>query len=270
MFTKTSAEALLALGGAIIFLSFGVWFLILSSHTQQGVPLPQEKADVLTDKSDFELGQYYFNHDDSPEGPYDLSLAQMYFEKEIAENPTGNPLLWYQSGRIDFINGDFDRALEKFDMQIEYFGDDVPNVYYMIGLTYGFKARATHSDEDWKRAEEAFKTFMEYYPEAAWPRIDLAWVYFSQGKFQEMKPLLEEGIWYEANNPWLLNMYGLALFNTGDKEMAREYFIFARELADELTVEEWGLSYPGNDPDMWDEGLSEFRSTIERNIALVN
>ena len=219
-------------------------------------------------ESNFELGQYYFNHDVDPAPPYDLKKAQYFFERAITKNPKENNLLWYQSGRVDFINGNFDSALFKFAKQREYFRDEVPNVYYMIGLTYGYKARKTGNSEDWQNAEAGFKKVISFFPKAPWPYVDLSWLYFSQGKYTEMKPLLEKALGYEANNPWLLNMYGLALLNTGDKKMAHEYFLFAQEESMNLTIEDWGKSYPGNNPELWGAGLLEFRTLIGKNVAL--
>lgn len=261
---KIPAVVLLAIGGSCIFFSFGTFLLLLSvQHIQLNAQIAEFQNTPF-----FELGQYYFNSDDNPSGPYDLVTAQYYYEQEIARAPKENNLLWYQSGRVDFINGDFDNAIEKFDKQIEYFGDEIPNVHYMIGLTYGYKARKTDDVAHWRLAEEAFGKSIEFFYEAPWPRVDLAWIYFAQGKYEQMKPVLEEGFLYEANNPWLLNMYGLALLNTGDKDMAHEYFTFAKEIAGKMTVSNWGRSYPGNDPESWEEGLNEFKELIQKNIDL--
>lgn len=258
-------EYLLAIGGSIIFFIFGMALLHAYLYeVQDSDVLPKE----LEGKSNFDIGQYYFNHDDDPAGPYDIVKAQQYYLKEIALDPKGNNLVWYQSGRIDFINGDFETALEKFDKQIEYFGDTVHNVYYMIGLTYGYKARISDLQEDWKAGEDAFITFIDYSPQAPWSRVDLAWIYFSQGKYEEMLPVLEEGLVYRPDNPWLLNMYGLALLNTGDKNAAKEMFMNAKKQADLLTTDEWGRAYPGNDPLAWEQGLAEFRHIIEKNLQV--
>jgi tetratricopeptide (TPR) repeat protein len=253
-FQNIRARVLLLVGGVLIFVTFVFLFFFESQWVIQG-----DIAYKLQKASNFEKGQYYFNNGDTPSGAYDLVKAQYFYEKAILKDPKDNPYAWYQSGRIDFINGDFDSALEKFSKQIEYFGDTVANVYYMVGLTYGYKARATNSPEDWKQAEDNFKKSISFLYEAPWPYVDLAWVYFS---------VLEKGLTYEANNPWLLNMYGLALLNTGNRAMAREYFIFAGELAAKVTVEEWGRSYSGNNPATWGLGLTEFRTLIAKNIAL--
>lgn len=262
MFSQQKSGIILAAAGIAVFAcAFIFWQSALRAPAD---PLPRE----LQGKSSFDIGQYYFNQTGDPHGPYDLTKAQYYYERAIGENPKGNKYLWYQSGRIDFINGDFDRALQKFNAQQRYFGDQVPNVYYMMGLTYGYKARQSNDPKDWANAELWFKKAVEYFYQSPWPRVDLAWLYFSEGKYQEMKPLIEEGFAYSGNNPWLMNMYGLALLNTGDKDMAREYFKFASDIASTMTPEEWGTSYPGNDPRAWGQGLAEFKNVLASNLAL--
>ena len=220
----------------------------------------------LTDS--FELGQYYFNHGDQADGKYNLEKARQFFGEALEKNPEGNKLAWHQLGRIDFLEGEFDEAIYKFEKQIEYFGDQIPNVYYMLGLTYGYQARDTGYEIAWQNAEENFIKYLSYDPLSPWARVDLGWIYFAQGKYELMVDLLEVGLTYHPDNPWLLNMYGLALLNTGEPDKARQYFIWAQSAADQLTIEEWGESYPGNDPDVWGRGLGEFREIIAKNIEL--
>jgi tetratricopeptide (TPR) repeat protein len=258
---KISGDILLVLGGLCLFGGFGLLFPSFSS------PVHPEETD-LSGMSAFDRGQYYFNSGDNPSGVYDLALARANYEAAIAADPKGSPIQWYQLGRIDFLEGKFDAALQKFQTQIEYFDDRVPNVYYMIGLTYGYKARAENDTASWEKGEEAFETFITYAPESPWPRVDLAWLYFSQGKFDAMLPLLTEGLQYRPENPWLLNMYGLALLNTGDREGAHEALAKAKAAADALTLEDWGRSYSGNNPATWAQGLAEFRGVIEKNLSL--
>lgn len=221
-------------------------------------------------ESDFLLGDYYFNHGPDADGTYNLELARHHFEKALADNPAGDSLAWYQLGRIDFLEGKFDAALYKFDQQIQYFGDSQPSVYYMIALTHGYRARMWEREESWKAAADNFRRYLDFDPDSPWARTDLAWVYFAQGKYQEMLSPLKVGLEKNPDNPWLLNMYGLALLNTGEKEKAREQFIRAKEMAGKLTAEEWGQSYPGNDPSAWSQGLREFRQAIEVNLNLAS
>lgn len=223
----------------------------------------------IDDQDPFYLGQYYFNHDDDPAGPYDLVLAREYFEKAISEDPEGHPLQWYQLARIDFIEGKFHAALYRLDKQIEYFGDSVPNVYYMVGLTNGYKARRGGDQEDWEKGAEGFEKYLEYDQGSPWARTDLSWIYFAQGKYKEMIPVLEEGLLFHPEHAWLLNMYGLALMNTNRRDEAKEQFLKARVSASKLTVTDWGKAYPGNNPEDWTQGLKEFQGAIEKNLALL-
>jgi tetratricopeptide (TPR) repeat protein len=264
-FLKFKPLILLILIG-LIFSSVALTILFLNEK------LNPEPHSIQTEPSSelnyFQKGQYYFNHDDDPAPPYDLKKAREYFDLAALENPKDNALLWYQLGRIDFLEGKFNSALYKFEKQLEYFGDQVPNVYYMIGLTYGYKARSLGEESDWEKAAEGFKKYLEFDPESPWARTDLSWVYFAQGKYELMIPVLEEGLTYTPYNPWLLNMYGLALLNTDKNEAAKKQFILAKEHASLLTPEIWGRSYPGNNPKDWAQGLTEFQEAINKNIEL--
>jgi tetratricopeptide (TPR) repeat protein len=228
--------------------------------TQGSIPLPSEERD------DFILGEYYFNQIPS-DYPYDAEKAKYHYEQFLA-NGGEHLFVHYQLGRLYFIEGDFGRALKELDTQYEKYGNELPNVHYMLGLTYGYKARMYGDKEDWHKAEQSFQEFIRLMPTAPWSRVDLAWVYFSQGKFVEITPLVTEGLVYAPSNPWLHNMYGLALLNTGEKELAHEHFLKAQEFAKPLTTEDWGRSYPGNDPRLWEMGLKEFRTLIDTNVAL--
>lgn len=201
-------------------------------------------------------------------GTYSLYCAQYAYWRSIEASTTPNVRVWYQLGRIDFLMADYNSALAKFNRQIQLWDDAIPNVYYMVGLTNGYLARTTKSASDWARAETGFQKFLELYPENPWARTDLAWVFFAQGKFDEMKPVLTDGLAFHSEHPWLLNMYGLALLNTGERERAHVYFLRARENAERLTPEMWGESYPGNDPASWPIGLNEMRKAIDHNIAI--
>ena len=61
------------------------------------------------------LGNYYFNG-----GAYDLEKSKQAYEKAIGAS-TSTPPLWahYQLGRIYFVEGDFERALEEVNKELE-------------------------------------------------------------------------------------------------------------------------------------------------------
>ena len=225
-------------------------------------------GEVRTESDAFTLGQYYFNHDDDPAGPYDLGLARAHYLNALEAGEDSNKLLWYQLGRIDFLEGRYDVALWRFGRQLELFGEELPNVYYMLGLTYGYRARETGFPEDWQRAEENFSEAVAQFPEEPWPKVDLAWIYFSQGKYEEMRRFLQSSLTEHGDNAWYLNAFGLSLLHTGERDTAHEYFKLAAEEAALLTTYDWGQSYPGNDPGSWERGLAEMRQAIAHNIEI--
>jgi len=205
-----------------------------------------------------EIGDYYFNADG--DGVYDLEKAQVYFKKALDLDPRV-PLAWYQLARIDFLNGDFGDALFKMNKHISVHGDSLPNVYYMRGLIYGYD----------NQLEVAEKNFLKYlsYDKFSWAAYtDLAWVYFRQGKYEETKKIAERGLEKNAGNPWLLNMYGVALLNLGDKKSAYATLEQALSRAKKIQLIDWARAYPGNDPRVAEEGIKAMLEAIEYNLTL--
>ncbi len=265
----TSPRRWLVLGGHLLGIAVVALLVLMPVGYQTYSTRDNEPRELPNDLSDFLRGDYYFNHGPYADGTYDLVKAREHYERALSVQPLGDSLAWYQIGRIDFLEGKFDAAIYKFEQQLALFGDEqLPGVYYMLGLTYGYRARYENNTADWDRAAEYFNQYLARDPESPWAATDLAWVYFAQGKYEAMLPILETGLSHNPDNPWVHNMYGLALLNTGKREEARTHFIQAREQAAALSVEDWARSYPGNDPRVWDEGLAEFRSTIERNLTL--
>lgn len=266
-----SIIALILVGASIFFLLHIKVETETNPSTDTPITTDEKPASEQPDTEDpFVLGQYYFNHGDKADGTYDLVKARQYFNQAVTEDPKSHLLAWHQLGRIDFLEGKFEAALFNFHKQIEHFSDQLPNVYYMLALTYGYQARMEEIDSAWGKAESNFRKYLTYDPQSPWARVDLAWVLFAQGKYQEMKDPLEVGLLHHPDNPWLLNMYGLALLNTGEIAKAKQYFNWALSEADQLTEAEWGKSYPGNDPAIWGRGLEEFRGIIRSNIELTN
>lgn len=169
-----------------------------------------------------------------------------------------------------FVQGHLDHALFAFGEQQRYFQDEIPNVHYMTGLTYLFIARQSSNEHDWQQAARGFTTFLFFYPDNIWARVDLATVYFGQGQFEEMLPVLRPAIQSDPDNPWVLNMLGLALLRQGDRNGARERFAAALMHAEALTPTDWGRVNPGNDPAERDEGLRAFIDTIQHNLELID
>lgn len=219
----------------------------------------------------FEKGGYYF--DSARPGTYDPALARDFYSRVIRDesertNDAEVVMAWYQLGRIDFIEGRFDAAIYKFNHVINNLDAGLDSAYYMLGLAHGYKAKFTGIAAEWERSARAFETFLERRPESPWGRTDLAWVYFAEGRYEKMLPVLEEGLAYEPDNPWLLNMHGLALLNLDRPEEALASLEKAEALVDGLSTQDWGRAYPGNDPGTWHIGLASFQEAVAKNREL--
>lgn len=206
-----------------------------------------------------EIGNYYFNTHGS--GVYDLEKAKEYFDKAIEIDPLV-PEAWHQSARIDFLNGDLNEALFKIDRQIEIFGEEHMASYYIRGLIYGYQ-------KEFEKAEENFLVFLDWSPGNWATNNDLAWIYFQKGEYQKAADFAGRGLEHAPNNPWLLNLKGIALLNLGEKDTARGLFEQALAEAKLLTSADWELAYPGNDPRIAGQGLTEMVEAIEFNLNLV-
>lgn len=234
----------------------------ISLYTWDNYRLFPQTTIVLSGDADFavEIGNYYFNglHN----GVYDLEKAEKYFKVALAIDPEVKNA-WFQLSRIDFLRGDFYLALWKINKQIEIHGDSKDNVYYIRGLIYGY-------DRQFEKAEKDFITFLKY-REKSWAGYnDLAWIYFQQGKYEKAEEAARDGLVYHPTNMWLLTMRGVSLLNLGRKEEARGELEEALTGAKKLTEEDWHMAYPGNDPRIAKQGLSEMVKAIEHNIALVD
>jgi len=250
--------------GSAGFFILGVLVFPSTYYVATLVPdMPVTSQGLAEDASDFEKAEYYF----SPEN-YDLAKARQYYEASIRVNPEENIFQWYQLARINFIQGEFDTALHNLDKQVESHEDAVPNVYYMYGLIYGFRADLYDRTRDFELAEENFNKFLEYFPTNVWGRIDLSWIHFSQRDFKSMLTALDPVYAEEQDNPWFLNMYGLALMNTGDLDQAVKHLIRAKELSKSLVPEDWSKVYPGNNPKDYQTGLDEFMLALQLNLDL--
>lgn len=195
------------------------------------------------------------------EGAYDLDRAERYVQKGLEIDPMV-PTAWHQLARIDFLRGDLRGAIAKADTQIALHGDAYMPTYYVRGLAYAFNGQLAQGEED-------FKKFLAWKPESWAAHNDLAWIYFRQGKYEEMRTHTEAGISLVPRNPWLLMMHGVALMNTGERAEAAAYFARAQEEVEHVTPEVWMRMYPGNDPAIAEQGIRELKETIEMNSALV-
>lgn len=204
-------------------------------------------------------GNYYFNV--GGDGRYDLKKAERYFRKALEIDPAVSDA-WHQRARIDFLRGDFDGALAKINTQIELHGDSLMSSYYIRGLIYGYT-------KDFANAEKDFLKFLEW-EKMNWATYnDLSWIYFQQGDYEKTLKTAEAGLAYHPNNPWLLNMAGISSLNLDDIDNARAYLEKALVWAETLTEKDWHKAYPGNDPRVAGQGITEMKEAIHANLNLV-
>ncbi len=220
-------------------------------NTKLATILDPNNADLA-----FTIGEYYFNH-----GDYDIAQAKQYYERAIVLRPDFLEA-HYQLGRIHFINGKFQSALDEIHIALGL-NPEFKQAYYMYGLINGYAG-----DPD--QAIYGFSEFIKR-DDFNWAGYnDLAWIYFQKGDYVKTKEVAAKGLEKAYGNPWLNNIYGVALLNLGEKEAARTALSTALESISLMTPNDWGRSYPGNNPSIYSQGLAETRKTIEHNLALLD
>lgn len=202
-----------------------------------------------------DIGSYYFGH-----GAYDLGRASRAYARVLVLDPT-NRDAHYQLGRIAFLDGDFPRAIEHIDQAV----DRDPNfakAYYMKGLILGYRGSLIE-------AVEYFERYIRLVPDSWAGYNDLAWLQFQLGRYSETLAATTKGLAHSPENVWLLNMHGLALMNLDRRDEAKDFFLRAKRLSDQMLPQDWGRAYPGNDPAIYPEGLERMREAIDHNLGLL-
>jgi len=265
IFSAIGLGVLIALMGVVIFYYYRAELgsvLWKTFRLAQPAILLNEDAQLALD-----IGNYYLNAGNT--GVYDLEKAQKYFNKSLEIDPSiSGP--WLKLGTIDFLGGYFWSAIAKFNKQLEFHGDMnarfFMRTHYMRGLTFGYIGFLGDAKADflnllvWNKGLEN-ETSWAYYN-------DLAWIYFQMGDYQRTEEVAEEALLSYPDNPWLLNMRGVALLNLERKDVARTILSRAIEEGRKLTEEDWKRAYPGNDPRLAGQGLSAMIEALEFNLSL--
>lgn len=192
---------------------------------------------------------------------YNVKLAQIFFVQ--AANPLfGNqlPFAHYQLCRTHFIKGDFDRALMEAKKELELFPEN-KRTHYMLGLIYGY----THTET---LAIEEFSKFIEWKPDTWAGRNDKAWLEFRIGHIDNAIQTIQP-VSHLTDNAWVQNTYGVLLMNKERYLEAKKAFLYAQVAVNSMTEKDWGKAYPGNDPRIYNEGLSAMKLSIENNLKLL-
>lgn len=192
---------------------------------------------------------------------YDVNRAEKFFYLAAHENPK-LPYVYHELARISFLRGDFVKAMAQINTQINNQGDSTPNSYYVRGLIEGFLGDYDHSIED-------YKYFLKFDPQD-WAGInDCAWVMLKAHRPQDAADLTAGGLQYLPNNPWLLNTNAIALYQTGNIELARTRIAAAQQRIQLLRDSDWLRAYPGNDPLVAKIGMETFKKAVATNYSVI-
>ena len=192
---------------------------------------------------------------------YDLDMSEYFFKKLSKQDPV--PMFTnYQLSRINFIRGDQQAAIIYANKEIELYPENC-RTKYIRGLAYGYS-------ENLKGAIKDFEDFNVCFPGVWAGHNDLAWLYFRDGQLEKALETLEDSAKLNPENPWIQNGYGVMLLNTKKYAEAKEALTLAKTASDKMNEQDWGKNYPGNNPLIYNQGLSAMRSTIEENLKLVD
>ena len=170
------------------------------------------------------------------------------------------PYAHHQLSRTYFIQGDFDTAISEANKELEIHPED-GGTYYILGLTYGYMNQE-------KKAIDSFSKYIDFNPKTWAARNDKAWLQFRIGDIDGALATISP-VALNKNNPWVQNTLGTLFLNKKNYKGAQEAFLNAKRVADSMTEEEWGIGYPGNDPRIYNIGLSAMRKSIENNLKLL-
>ena len=219
-----------------------------------------ERKETISDFY-YTRGLYYFG-----KGSYDLPAARHAFEEALVHSGGHYRSAYLEIARTYFVEGDFSSALIEADAELANYPDN-NRAHYVEGLIYGFR-------NQYIQAEEQFKTYITNEPYPSWaPYNDLAWVYFSEGDYADAAQTAWQGMQHPIEAPfsaWLENSYAVAEMNLGKYAEAEKYFLLAQKDFAAMTPAQWGISYSGNNPIQYGQGLTQARQAIAENLVLVH
>lgn len=194
---------------------------------------------------------------------YNVQAAQFFFIE--ATNPMVGKVpefTHYQLSRTYFIQSDFETALLEAHKELDLYPNN-KRTYYILGLTYGY----LHQE---KEAIDAFSVFIENYPDSWAARNDKAWLQFRVGDIDGALTTIQPVVEKYKETPWVANTYGVLLLNKGKYKEAKESFQLGLATVTKMSPSDWGRAYPGNNPNIYLEGYTQTKQTLEKNLALAN
>lgn len=200
------------------------------------------------------IGDYYLQENQN------ISRALRTYRHALEEDPKIQ-YAHHQLSRIYFIHGDFENAQKEINEELKLYPNDFRSLY-VRALNEAFSGDMTSAEEDFRKSLELDPTEWGTYN-------DLSWVLAKQGQFDESAEIARLGIERVLNgaeNPWLWNALGVALFNRNEYASAKDAFINAGQYADRLTEESWHRAYSANSRSSVPGALASFKEDIKKNI----
>ncbi len=213
---------------------------------------------LLSSSAQLQLGNVFFG---KVPKLYNITLAHFFFKH--ASYPLfgrAEPYAHYQLSRTYFIQGKLNISISEAEKELEEYPENI-RTHYILGLTYGYLNQEV-------LAIEHFSKFIEANPTSWAARNDKAWLEFRIGKIDDALKTVEP-IAHDIKNPWVQNTYGTLLMNKGRYAEAKEAYLHAKRITDEMTEESWGKAYPGNDPRIYGVGFSAMKQSIANNLHLI-
>ena len=190
---------------------------------------------------------------------YDIDRAELLYKEAIALD-AAHALAYHQLARIAFLRGGFYKALGLIDASIVLQGEPInPSSYYVRGLILGFMGR-------YDEAAQNFEVFLAKYP-SNWAAVnDYAWALLKAERAREVVDVVGKALENSPTNPWLLNTYAIALYETGAYTDALLAAQKAKATVTDVSEEDWLIAYPGNDPEIARDGVAAFKNAIAENM----
>lgn len=193
---------------------------------------------------------------------YNVTFAQFFFQR--ATHPlvgTPCPFAFHQLSRTHFIQGNLEKSLTYAKQELTLYPEHKAT-YYVMGLTYGY----LNQEAD---AINTFREYLEYKPTSWAGRNDMAWLQFRTGDIVGALDTINPAYDMYPNNPWVLNTYGVILMNLGVYDEAKRVLELGSTISMNMTEDEWGRAYPGNNPAVYKSGLSAMRESFKDNLTLL-
>lgn len=230
-------------------------------------------------------GDYYFSQQN-----YDADRAYDSYRGALAIDIDENAMYSFARVAMASEQPTIRQEAAAIAKDFELFFPDNKRIHYVQGLVNGYL-------RNFDEAELAFEKFIKAYDDEWQGYLDLSWIHFQKGEFEQSKGILEQGLELDANNPWLNSSYAVVLNalrnsdnvtntavdpvaddtssttvltsfnNSRNPEYYAQLAVDQGKLIDENI---WRLQYSGNDPKEDSHQIEHFNDVLQYNLLLVS